>query len=174
MWETRVWSLGCEDLLEKEMATHSSILAWWIPWTEDPDRLQSMGSQRVRHDWATSLSRLTWGLFKKMQIVISFQSYWIRIRVRWANGVPCWEFIFLTRFLCVYAQSYPTLLWPPWTVAFQARLSMEFSRQENWSGLPFPIPENLPDPGIELVSLKSPALAMDSLPSEPSGKPIGR
>ena len=42
--------------LEKEMATHSSILAWKIPWTERPGRLQSMGSQRVRHDWATSLS----------------------------------------------------------------------------------------------------------------------
>ena len=45
--ETWVQSLGWEDLLEKEMATHSSILAWKIPWTEEPDRLQSMGSQRV-------------------------------------------------------------------------------------------------------------------------------
>ena len=50
MWETRVQSLGWEDLLEKEMATHSSTLAWKIPWTEKPGRLQSMGSQRVRHD----------------------------------------------------------------------------------------------------------------------------
>ena len=50
MRETWVRSLGQEDPLEKEMATHSSILAWKIPWTEDPDRLQSMGSQRVRHD----------------------------------------------------------------------------------------------------------------------------
>ena len=48
--ETRVQSLGWEDPLEKEMATHSSILAWKIPWTEEPGRLQSMGSQRVRHD----------------------------------------------------------------------------------------------------------------------------
>ena len=46
-------SLGWEDHLEKAMATHSSILAWRIPWTEEPGRLQSMGSQRVRHDWAT-------------------------------------------------------------------------------------------------------------------------
>ena len=45
MWETWVQSLGREDPLEKEMATHSSILAWKIPWTEDPGRLQSMGSQ---------------------------------------------------------------------------------------------------------------------------------
>ena len=53
MWETGVQSLGQEDPLEKEMATHSSILAWKIPWTEEPGRLQSMGSQRVGHDWAT-------------------------------------------------------------------------------------------------------------------------
>ena len=50
MWETRVRSLSREDPLEKEMVTHSSILAWRIPWTEKPGRLQSMGSQRVRHD----------------------------------------------------------------------------------------------------------------------------
>ena len=50
MWETQVQSLGWEDLLEKEMATHSSILAWKIPWTEEPGRLQSMGSQRIRHE----------------------------------------------------------------------------------------------------------------------------
>ena len=57
MWETRVQSLGQEDILEKEMATHSSNLAWKIPWTEKPGRLQSMGSQRVVHDWVTSISR---------------------------------------------------------------------------------------------------------------------
>ena len=56
MWETRVQSLGQEDPLEKEMANHSSILAWKIPWTEEPGRLQCMGSQRVGHNWATSLS----------------------------------------------------------------------------------------------------------------------
>ena len=53
MWETWIWSLGWEDLLEEGMATHSSILSWRIPWTEEPGRLQSMGSQRVRHNWAT-------------------------------------------------------------------------------------------------------------------------
>ena len=52
MWETQVRSLGGDDPLEKEMATHSSTLAWKIPW-EDPGKLQSMGSQRVRHNWAT-------------------------------------------------------------------------------------------------------------------------
>ena len=48
--ETRVQSLGQEDPLEKSMATHSNILAWKIPWTEEPGRLRSIGSRRVRHD----------------------------------------------------------------------------------------------------------------------------
>ena len=50
--ETWVQSLGWEDPLEEEMTTHSSILAWNIPWTKEPGGLQSMGSQRVRHDYA--------------------------------------------------------------------------------------------------------------------------
>ena len=50
MQDTRVRSLGREDALEEETATHSSILAWRIPWTEKPGRLQSMGSQKVGHD----------------------------------------------------------------------------------------------------------------------------
>ena len=53
MQETQVQFLGQEDPQEKEMATHSSILAWEISWTEEPGGLQSMGSQRVRHDLAT-------------------------------------------------------------------------------------------------------------------------
>ena len=50
MWETQVRSLGWKDPLEKKTATHSSILAWKIPWTEEPGGLQSIGSQRVRHN----------------------------------------------------------------------------------------------------------------------------
>ena len=50
MWETRVQSLGWEDPPEKEMVTHSSTLAWKIPWTEEPGRLHSIGLQRVGHD----------------------------------------------------------------------------------------------------------------------------
>ena len=57
MWESWVQSLGREDPLEKEMATHSSILAWKIPWREEPGGLQFMGSQRVGHDWVTSLTK---------------------------------------------------------------------------------------------------------------------
>ena len=51
--ETQIQLLGWEDPLEEEMATHARILAWKIPWTEDPGGLQSMGSQRVRWDWVT-------------------------------------------------------------------------------------------------------------------------
>ena len=54
--ETWVQSLSWEDPLEEGMATHSGILAWRIPWTEEPGRLQSMGLQSVRHDWATKHS----------------------------------------------------------------------------------------------------------------------
>ena len=69
-------------------------------------------------------------------------------------------------------KSCPTLM-TPWTIAYQAPLSMGFSRQEYWSELPFPSPGNLPDPGIKPGS---PALQADSLPTEPPGKPkeVGR
>ena len=66
MRETWVRSLGQEDPLEKEMAIHSSTIAWKIPWTEEPGRLQSMGSQRVGHDWATSHTHCQWMLSAKM------------------------------------------------------------------------------------------------------------
>ena len=76
--ETQVRSLGQEDPLEKEMVTPSSILAWRIPWTEKPGRLQSMGSQRVGHDWVTSLSlfllcdleQVFWPFVKTHKVVI--------------------------------------------------------------------------------------------------------
>ena len=60
MRETWVWSLGREDPLKKEMATHSSIHVWKIQWTEKPCMLQSMGSQRVGHNWATNTSVSQW------------------------------------------------------------------------------------------------------------------
>ena len=68
MWETWVQSLGWEDPLKKEMATHSNTLAWKILWMEEPGRLQSIGSQRVGHDWEISplslyiMSGLPWWL----------------------------------------------------------------------------------------------------------------
>ena len=87
----------------------------------------------------------------------------------------CFEFgLYLVWLICcVYlvAQSCPTFA-APWTVTLQAPLSMGFFWQENWSGLPFPSPGDLPDPGIEPTSSMSPALQVNSLPPESSGKPF--
>ena len=81
MWETLVQSLSQEDLLEKEMATHCSILAWKIPWTQESGSLQSMRSQIVGHDWATFITDLHYyyylylGRPKSLQCVAEKQSY---------------------------------------------------------------------------------------------------
>ena len=71
MWETQVRSLGREDPLEKDMPTHSSTLAWKIPWMEEPGGLQSMGSQRVGHDSMTSLSLTLWLKMEKEMVTHS-------------------------------------------------------------------------------------------------------
>ena len=70
MQKTQVQSLGCKDPLEKEMATHSSILAWRILWTQEPLRLWSVGLQRVRHDWASNT--LTLNCFIPLSIFFFF------------------------------------------------------------------------------------------------------
>ena len=79
MQETRLRFLGWEDPLEKEMATLSSTLAWKIPWTEEPGRLQSKGSQRVRHNWASSLSlyQVKGDLLYCLNAKSIFYIYWI-------------------------------------------------------------------------------------------------
>ena len=91
----------------------------------------------------------------------------------WQSNVSA--FYMLSRFVIAFLprskhllNSYVRLFATPWTVAYQAPLSMGFSRQEYWSGLPFPSPGGLPDSGIEPGS---PALQTDALPSEPSGSP---
>ena len=66
--ETQVQFLGWEDCLAKELANHSSILVWRIPWTEEPGRLQSMGLQRVRHDWVTNTHVLVVRVYHKVVI----------------------------------------------------------------------------------------------------------
>ena len=75
MQETRVWSLGWEGPLEKEMAIDSSTLAWKIPWIEEHGRLQSMGLQRVRHDWATSLQNQTCAVMTEVMAWSGWQHY---------------------------------------------------------------------------------------------------
>ena len=146
MRETWVRSLGWKDPLEKEMATHSSILAWRIPWMEKPGGLQSTGSQRVRHDWATSLSQsynhvsvshsvvpnslwphgLQPSVHEIFQVIIlewvtiSFSNAWKwKVKVKSLSRVQ----LFVT----------------PWTAAPQAPPSMGFSRQEYWRRVPWRI-----------------------------------
>ena len=104
IWETWIWSLGQEDPLEKEMVTHSSILSWRIPWTEKCGRLQSTGSQRVRHDWAASLT-------------YSLNLTQVRLNNKWN-----WKSLSRVRLFAT-----------PWTLAHQAPPSMGFSRKEYWS-----------------------------------------
>ena len=78
MQETRAPSLGWEDPLKEDMATHSSILAWRIPWTEQPGGLQSMASQRLRHDWTTNThdektTFYIWNCFNATVIKVSYR-----------------------------------------------------------------------------------------------------
>ena len=75
MQETQVWSLGWEDPLEKGMATHSSIHAQRIPSTEEPGGLQSMGSQRVRHDCVTNTFHFHWQMHFAYSTFSEFISY---------------------------------------------------------------------------------------------------
>ena len=87
MTETWVQSLGQEDPLEKKKATHSSTLAWRIPWTEKPGRLQSIGSQRVGHDWATSLS-LSLFFWKLYSCGFTFKSlFWVNFCIWWEEKI---------------------------------------------------------------------------------------
>ena len=78
MWETWVWSLGQEDPLVKEVATHSTVLAWRIPWTEEPGGLQFMGSQRVGLHWATKL------------FFLSNSCWWVYVLISQMNGPTVW------------------------------------------------------------------------------------
>ena len=116
MWESWVRSLGQEDPLEKEMATHASTLTWKIPWMEERGGLQSMGSQRIRHNWATSLhfrllNRFSWWISK----LIEGSPYWYYVTCQRQIHV------FLKRkqyFSCVFSSVHPSkhllLLSTPW------------------------------------------------------------
>ena len=97
--ETRVRSLGREDPLEKEMATHSSILAWRIPWTEEPGGLQSMGSQRVRDNWATSLP--SWKILLQWSFFYGFPSFNRKDNTTWNKGSLSLKDGFLESSLCL-------------------------------------------------------------------------
>ena len=130
MWETWVRSLGQEDPLEKEKATHSSILAWKIPWREEPGRLQSMGSQRVGHNWALSLSFLllrnpdcssTYNIFLSPGCLICIWTY-----SRLSNFIPhSWYFILPSTIILFF--SYSSFFTPDLLLWFETHISY-------WSG----------------------------------------
>ena len=135
MQETWAQSLGREALLEKEMATHSSILVWRIPWMEEPGRLQSMGVAKSRtrlSDFTHSLGQHPGFSSRDTPNNLLSSSAELNVNVKLLSS-------------CLTLRPH----------GHQAPLSMGFSRQEYWSGLPFPSPGNLPDPGIEP---RSPAL----------------
>ena len=96
-----IWaqSLGREDLLEKEMATHSSILAWKISWMEEPGKLQSMGLQRVGHNWETSLSHFL--------ILFFFNRLYFSEQISLHNKTE--QKIEFSSMLCPYTRSFPTV-----------------------------------------------------------------
>ena len=154
IWETSVRSLGWEDPLEEGMANHSSILAWRMPMTEEPGGLQSMGLQRVRHDWATKHSTAYMYAAAAAAAAKSLQS--CPTLCNPPDGSPAgspvpgilkartleWVAIFFSNAwkwkLKVKSLS-PVWLFPTtWTAAHQAPPSMGFPRQEYWSGLPLP------------------------------------
>ena len=144
MHEIRVQSLSREDALENKVATHSSILAWETPWTEEPGRLPSMGLQKSQ----TQLSNCTCKNFNKTLFTKTGDgpdlTHIITDEVKWKL------------LICV-----------PFFVTSGTIQSMEFSRPEYWNGEPFPSPRDLPKPGTEP---RSPSLQADSLPTEPQGK----
>ena len=111
MWETQVRSLGWEDLLEKEMSTHSSILAWGIPWTEEPGGLEPMGSPRVGHNWVTSIlmswaERVSLGLLSKSSAL----DFWMGLDLRHRKPSFVWTLCFM------YTCSISCLLCVLWTL----------------------------------------------------------
>ena len=201
-------------------------------WEEEPDGLQSRGSQRVRHDWATKcthtyhkgimkivfrmnksiffiyvktrycyvdnlsgcqtgirsdvqrqtnlrLSQTSWLVLEKWHVTPVLDIHWENICFLFFRLHSYTDYASLICIVCGkpshsykydsfdYIKGCKNWTWTPWTVAYQAPPSMGFSRQEYWSGLPFPSPGDLPDPGIKPWS---PAFQADTLTSEPPGK----
>ena len=153
------------------MAPHSNTLAWKIPWMEEPGRLESMGSlsqtrlsdftftfrfHTMEKEMATHSSVLAWRIpgTEEPGGLPSMGSH--RVRHDCSDLAAAAAVLLFCVLSCFIGLQ---LIVTPWTVAFQAPLSMEFSRENYWSRLPFPTPGNLHDPGIKPMSLLSPALA---------------
>ena len=183
-WNSNTLATWCEDL------THLKR-----PWFWERLRVGGEGDDRGWDGWVASLIRWTWvwvdsgscwwtggtGVlrFMESQRVGTQLSDWTELN--WISCFCTWQLSFQlgctldkrtsnTFFsMCVFSHGW--LFGIPWTIACQTPLSMEFSSQEYWSGLPLPTPRDLSNPGIESASLKSPALETDSLPLHHLGSP---
>ena len=169
---TWIWSLGEEDPLEEAMAIYSSILAWEIPWTEEPGRLKSMGLQKSwsqLSDWTTSPSYKdlhSFWLFSTLSPSHPLKSIclvfnWLHQLYFYFHFVSILMLIFspvkarvfsLSSYLCLILHLCLTLH-SPMDIVHQAPLSMGLSPQEYWSGLSFTSPGSLPDSEIKPSSL---------------------
>ena len=164
MQEIWVQSLGWEDSLEKEITIHSGILVWRIPWTEKPGGLQSMGSQRVRHDWAINITQVM--DIEKLYFLQCFHKSKIisKEKDNQQQQHIYLLLLFLNHSVVSDSVDFATL----WAVAHQAPLSMGFSREAYQNGLPCSHPGDLLNSGFEPGS---PALQEDSLPLSHQGSP---
>ena len=144
------------------MATHSSVLAWRIPGMGEPGGLPSMGSYRVGHDWSD------------LALALVIHSKIINFRVIASTEQKSTGKHTLLHFLdlCVFSYSVVSDSVMPWIVVRKSPLSMEFSRQEHWSGGPFPSLGDLPNPGIERKSLAFLHWQADSFPLASPGKTL--
>ena len=149
MQETWVWSLGREDPQEKEMAIHSSTRAWKIPWTEEPCRLQSMGLQRVRHDWATSLHFIRY-MYTYIPSLPSHPTSHHLGHHRASSWAPCatqklptsslfhtWQCVYVSATLPIHpTPSFPLCVHSPFSTS--AINAIYFSHQWTFRSLPHP------------------------------------
>ena len=151
MRQTQIRSLGQKDPLEKEMATHSSTLAWKMPWTEEPGRLQSMGSQRIGHDWPTSLSFSDYSPPGSTVHGISQARILEWVAIPFSNSIQSIHYkstILWCVCVCVLVAHLCPTLRNPMDYSLPAPLSMAFSKQEYWSGLHFLLQGIFPTQGL--------------------------
>ena len=151
------------------MATHSSILTWKSLWTEEPDSLQFMGLQEVKHDLVTEYAVNTHVLITLILQLkfcyIFFSSIYLLIYLSKIHLTFC---AFQSKLQIYSVMSDFVSLW---TISRQSPLSMEFSRQEYWSEVPFPPPGGLLDPGIKPMSPAFLALAGEFFTTTAPGNP---
>ena len=134
MWETWVRSLGGEDPLEKGMETHSSILAWRVPWTEEPSKLQPMGLQRVGYDWATNTFTFParWG--DNYEGLFCFSAWVALTRWTFVSKVMSLLFNMLSRYVITFLPELNVAicviqLWSLWTLV---NFSLFYSQRAKW------------------------------------------